>query len=622
MKRRLFAFFLAAVLLLCLAGCGAAGQKSRFSGQTVRLTMYLWDKSMTKELTPWLEEQFPEIEFTFVVAGSYGPDYYKDLLQYGELPDILTCRRFSLNDAAGLEDALLDLSGTELAGTFYEAILENNRDHGGAVRWLPMGAEVEGIIVNRQLIRKYNLERPTNYREFADLCRAFERYGLDCFYTDLRSDQACLSAMQGSAIPELMSLAGTRWRAAYENQTPEEPVGLDKAVWPVVMERFEQFLRDTRLGPDDLEMTFAEARQRFCEGSLAMLCGTGSDCIALVEDGMDAIMLPYFGEEEKDNWLLTYPLFQVAVNRSVEQDPVKKSAALAVLEAMFSAEGQACAAAGSTVLTYNRTVEMSLDESLVFTQNCVTSNHLYQRLSSRKFFAISQDVTEKLIRGAYDAQGAYEDFNAQLLSDQEETPAAAASLTQGYALALQEHGSEAVSAVANTLRRQLGADLLVGYSSLLTSSVHRGEYTVEQLDWLLDSDAELYAARLTGRQVLDLMDWLVNVKKDGANPIRYPDLIPVTSGMEYGLCDEGGGRYRLQNVTRSGETLDLDASYTVVLLGAPVAIESSAYCSCPMPEELRAALVEIEGAPVEHLAAALADGAQMEPPTEYVTFYD
>lgn len=424
MKRRLLAFFLAAVLLF-LAGCGAAEQKNRSSGQSVCLTMYLWDKSMTRELTPWLEEQFPEIEFTFVVAGSCGPDHYEDLLRHGELPDILTCRRFSLHDAAGLEDALLDLSGTELAGTFYEAVLKNNRGRGGAVCWLPMGAEVEGIIVNRQLLREHNLERPANYREFAGLCRVLERYGLAPFYMDLQSDQCCLSAMQGSAIPELMSLAGTRWRAAYEAQTPEEPVGLDKAVWPAVMERFEQFLRDTCLGPEDLDTTFAEARQQFCEGSLAMLCGTGSDCVALVEDGMDAVLLPYFGEEEKDNWILTYPLFQVAVNRSVEQDPAKKSAALAVLEAMFSAEGQARAAAGSTVLPYNRTVEMSLDGSLIFAQNCVISNHLYQSLSNRKFLAASQDVTEKLIRREYDARGAYEDLNARLLS-REEVPAAAA----------------------------------------------------------------------------------------------------------------------------------------------------------------------------------------------------
>ena len=34
----------------------------------VEITIYLWDKSLSKQLTPWLEKQFPDIKFTFVVG--------------------------------------------------------------------------------------------------------------------------------------------------------------------------------------------------------------------------------------------------------------------------------------------------------------------------------------------------------------------------------------------------------------------------------------------------------------------------------------------------------------------------------------------------------------------------
>ena len=40
--------------------------------------MYLWDKSMCKELPPpWLEEQFPHMDFTFVVFEKFG-QYLRD----------------------------------------------------------------------------------------------------------------------------------------------------------------------------------------------------------------------------------------------------------------------------------------------------------------------------------------------------------------------------------------------------------------------------------------------------------------------------------------------------------------------------------------------------------------
>ena len=30
--------------------------------------MYLWDKNMTKDLTPWLEELFPQYNINFVIT--------------------------------------------------------------------------------------------------------------------------------------------------------------------------------------------------------------------------------------------------------------------------------------------------------------------------------------------------------------------------------------------------------------------------------------------------------------------------------------------------------------------------------------------------------------------------
>ncbi len=102
---RLLAVLTAAALL---AGCSDASLVTKQSDGRISISMYMWDRSMFKMLTPWLEQKFPEIDFTFVQSYST-IDYYKDLLERGEdIPDIITCRRFSLNDAAPLAEHLMD----------------------------------------------------------------------------------------------------------------------------------------------------------------------------------------------------------------------------------------------------------------------------------------------------------------------------------------------------------------------------------------------------------------------------------------------------------------------------------------------------------------------------------
>ena len=106
MKRGFVCLLLLAVLL-GLTGCADGGPEER--ADRVSITMHLWDKSMCRELTLWLEQQFPEIDFTFVV-GYNTMDYYTDLYERGALPDIITCRRFSRNDASHMSGMLMDLS--------------------------------------------------------------------------------------------------------------------------------------------------------------------------------------------------------------------------------------------------------------------------------------------------------------------------------------------------------------------------------------------------------------------------------------------------------------------------------------------------------------------------------
>ena len=622
--KKCFCLLLAAVMAVTLLG-GCAGQPET-SGEDgkIAISMYMWDRSLFKELTPWLEQTFPDIEFTFV--QSYNTmEYYKDLLARGEsIPDVITCRRFSLNDAAPLAEYLMDLSQTEVAGTFYSSYLEVNRESSGAIRWLPMCAEVDSIVANKDLFDQYNIPLPTNYAEFLAAIEAFEALGIQGFQTDWQYDYTCLETMQGCAIPELMSLEGTQWRIAYESGDPDTPVGLDDQVWPKVFEQYEQFLKDVHFQPGDEELDFTPVTMTYREGKTAMIRNTAAIAQSITaEDGVTSVILPYFGETAQDNWLLTYPMCQVAVSRSVEEDEAKKNAVMEVLMAIFSEEGQKAVAAGAPVLSYNKEVSISPSPVLQYAQDCIDSNHLYMRLASTEIFAISQDVAHKMMRGDYDAQGAYEDFNAQLINYvNPEAEEVLFTQKNAYSNEFGVHGSAAASSLMNTLRVANDDQIAIGYASVVSSPIFAGDYTMQQIKWVMTSKNDAYRAEYTGAEIRRIMDWLVNGKENGSNPIRHRNQMPVTSGMEYTVTETERGVFTLGDLTVNGQPLEDDAVYTVLLVGADTYLEHPSFCNCPMPEDLKAKREDQyvgNYTNYDCIKDALAITKQLLPPTEYVT---
>ena len=625
-KRRQISMLLAVVLIAAmLAGC--AGQKENTENaekdERISISMYMWDRSMFKELSVWLEQKFPDIEFTFV--QSYNTmEYYKDLIARGEeIPDIITCRRFSLNDAAFLSDYLIDLSTSEAAGTFYSSYLDVNRENSGAIRWMPMCAEVDCIMANKDLFDQHNISLPTNYSEFVAAIDAFEELGIKGFQTDWFYDYTCLETMQGCAIPELMSLEGTTWRMDYESETKDQQVGLDDTVWPRVFEKYEKFLKDVRFQTGDEELQFTETTEPYFEGKTAMIRSTAAMADQIREDrGINSVILPYFGETSQDNWVLTYPMCQLAVSRTVEEDEAKKAAVMDVLMAILSEEGQKHVAAGTSVLSYNKEVKIDPTDALQYVQDCIDSNHLYMRLASTEVFAISQDVAHKMMRGEYDAQGAYEDFNNQIVNYQNpEAEEVLFTQKTAYSNDFGVHGSPAASSLMNTLRVVNEDQIAIGYASVASSPIFVGDYTMEQVKWIMTFRNALYRGEYTGEEVRRIMEWLVDVKEDGSNPIRHRNQMPVTSGMEYTVTETEPGKFTLEDIAVNGKPLDDNAVYTVLLVGADTYLEDEKFCNCPMPEDLKTKREDYyvnDFTSQEYIQEALIKTQQFLEPTEYV----
>ena len=143
-----------------LTGCGAQKSEAQEDAETIQV--YLWNTTLYENYAPYIQSQLPDVNIEFIV-GNNDLDFYKFPNENGGLPDIITCCRFSLHDAAPLKDSLMNLATTNEAGAVYNTYLSSFKNADGSVNWLPVCADAHGFLVNRGLFAKYGIPLPTDY---------------------------------------------------------------------------------------------------------------------------------------------------------------------------------------------------------------------------------------------------------------------------------------------------------------------------------------------------------------------------------------------------------------------------------------------------------------------------
>ena len=555
---------------LLMTGCGG---KSTEKEDAETLTVYLWSTNLYDKYAPYIQEQLPDINIEFVV-GNNDLDFYKFLDENGGLPDIITCCRFSLHDASPLKDSLMDLSTTNEAGAVYNTYLNNFKNEDGSVNWLPVCADAHGFVVNKDLFEKYGIPLPTDYDSFVFACQAFEEKGIRGFTADYFYDYTCMETLQGLSAADLTSTEGRKWRTAYSDPANTEKVGLDDVVWPKAFERMNQFIQDTNLGPDDLNMTYDDVVDMYQNGEVAMYFGTSAAVKMFQDQGIDTAFLPFF-EENGEKWLMTTPYFQVALNRDLEQDEARKEKAMKVLNVMLSDEGQnKIISEGQDLLNYSQNVTLKLTEYLQDVKPVIEENHMYIRIASNDFFAISKDVVSKMISGNYDAEQAYQAFDAQLLEDENVSDDVVLSSSKSYSNYFHsEGGNESYSVMANTLRDIYGTDVLLATGNSFTGSVLKADYTEKMTgDMIMPNGLAAYKKEMSGAELKELVKSFVEGYEGGLVPFNQGSL-PVVSGISMEIKENEDG-YTLSEVKKDGKKIQDDDSFTVTCLAIPRHMES------------------------------------------------
>ena len=538
---RMFSVLMALVMAASLlTGCGtksAEQVQEQEDAQTIQV--YLWTTSLYENYAPYIQAQLPDVNIEFIV-GNNDLDFYKFLQQNGGLPDIITCCRFSLHDAAPLKDSLMNLALTNEAGAVYNTYLNSFKNEDGSVNWLPVCADAHGFVVNRSLFEQYDIPLPTDYESFVSACQAFEKVGIRGFTADYAYDYTCMETLQGLSAAELTTTEGRKWRTAYSDPASTARVGLDNAVWPGAFERMEQFIQDTHLTADDLAQTYDDVMDLYRNGEVAMYFGTSAGVKMFQDEGIDTTFLPFFSQNG-EKWIMTTPYFQVALNRIV--------------------------ADGQDVLSYSQNVPLRLTEYLKDVRSVVEENHMYIRIASNDFFAISKDVVSKMIAGEYTAKQAYRAFNTQLLA--EDTPADdEIVLTSGKGYSNVFHadgGSASFSVMANTLRGVYGTDVLLATANSFTGSVLQADYNKKMAASMIMPNGLMSRQRtMTGAELKETVRAFVEGWEGGFVPFNRGSL-PVVSGIALEVKEENGS-YTLTGITRNGQPLRDDDTVTVTCL--------------------------------------------------------
>ena len=564
-NRVLPGFLVMVTVISLLSGCGG---KSAEKEDAETITVYLWSTSLYEKYAPYVQEQLPDINVEFVV-GNNNLDFYKFLKENGELPDIITCCRFSLHDASPLKDGLMDLSTTNAAGAVYDSYLSNFMNEDGSVNWVPVCADAHGFIANKDLFEKYDIPIPTDYESFVFACQAFDKVGIRGFTADYYYDYTCMETLQGLSASELSSVDGRKWRTTYSDPDNTKRKGLDSTIWPEAFENMEQFIKDTGLSPDDLDMNYDDIVEMYQSGKLAMYFGSSSGVKMFQDQGINTTFLPFF-QKNGEKWLMTTPYFQVALNSDLTKDATRRKKAMKVLNTMLSEDAQnRVISDGQDLLSYSQDVDLKLTEYLKDEKPVIEENHMYIRIASNDFFSVSKDVVSKMITGEYDAEQAYQSFNSQLLEEKSASEKVILDSQKSYSNRFHSSGGNAAySVMANTLRGIYGTDVLIATGNSFTGNVLKAGYTKKMVgSMIMPNSLSAYSSKMSGAELKETVKNFIEGYEGGFIPFNRGSL-PVFSGISVEIKETDDG-YTLSKVTKDGKKVQDNDTFTVTCLAIP-----------------------------------------------------
>ena len=561
-----------------------------------------------KNIAPYIQEQFPDHDIEFIV-GNNDTDLYSYFEEHGELPDIITVRRFSGTDAKDLQPYLMDFASYDVVSRYYSYALQYYKNSKDEIQWLPICGIPQTIIANKTLFDQYGIKIPENYEEYAQACQQFYDNGIKPYSLDLAEDWSAHEVIQTGAIGEFMSLDGIKWRSSAESASGD--IAFDDALWERIFSETNTFLRDSHFTKEDISVDINTATQMFLEGKAAMFHGYPA-LMQEFQEQMDAelIRIPFFSQISDEAFINMTPSLNIAFNKDLEKDQEKLDLALDVLDCMISEEGQKLIAEGSGVISLNIDVP-SMMEDVPGLEDEISDNSVYIRYSAQKSFDASLEAVHGLLSGEMDATQAYNVFR-NLMNSKDTEEKATVNFEHKYSISLNDkNGRDAASSILTTIRKENDAQLAFSPYYYFTSSVYKGECAGSRVALMTakSSDTSLYLAKINGKQIHELVSkYLTDSNDDFSVTDKYE--LPIASGMKIVIKDEEN-KFSLKDIIVNEKKLDEEKEYSILLTETTMSILKKINPKCAI-EQLNDTTLS------SAWVAAMANGQQPSAPEDYI----
>ena len=584
-----------------LAGCGQSKKDDH-------LTVYLWENRLMKNIAPYIHEQFPDQDIEFII-GNNDTDLYSYFKEHGELPDIMTVRRFSGTDAQDLQPYLMDFASYDVVSKYYSYAVEYYKNTDDEIQWLPICALPQTIIANKTLFDQYGIKVPENYEEYVQVCQQFYDKGIKPYSMDLAEDWSNQEIIQAAAIGEFTSLDGIDWRNKAETSAGE--IKFDDVLWKRIFSETSQFLKDSHFSEEDINVNSNTGTQMFVEGKSAMFHGQPTDMQKL-QDQMDAelIRIPYFSQTSDSSFVYMFPSLNIAFNKELEKNQEKLDTALDVLDCMNSEQGQKLIADGSGVISFNTDVP-SMMQNVPGLEEEIEDTSIYIRYSAQKSFDASLEAVHGLLSGKMDEMQAYNAFRSAMNS-KDSKEKSTVNFENEYSISLNDKsGRDAASSILTTIREENDAQLALTPYYYYTSSIYKGECTSSRVGLMTakNSDTPLYLVKLNGEQVYELVKkYLTEADENFYVTTKYE--LPIASGMKIIVKNEENG-FSLKDITINDKKIDTEKEYSILLTDTTKSILKKINPKCAIEQigdtTLSSAWI-----------AAMSNGQQPSAPEDYI----
>ena len=584
-----------------LAGCGQSKKDDH-------LTVYLWENRLMKNIAPYIHEQFPDQDIEFII-GNNDTDLYSYFKEHGELPDIMTVRRFSGTDAQDLQPYLMDFASYDVVSKYYSYAVEYYKDTDNEIQWLPICALPQTIIANKTLFDQYGIKVPENYEEYVQVCQQFYDKGIKPYSMDLAEDWSNQEIIQAAAIGEFTSLAGIDWRNEAETSAGE--IKFDDVLWKRIFSETSQFHKDSHFSKEDINVNVNAGTQMFVEGKSAMFHGQPRD-MQKFQDQMDAelIRIPYFSQTSDSSFVYMFPSLNIAFNKELEKNQEKLDTALDVLDCMNSEQGQKLIADGSGVISFNTDVP-SMMQNVPGLEEEIKDTSIYIRYSAQKSFDASLEAVHGLLSGKMDEMQAYNAFRSAMNS-KDSKEKSTVNFENEYSISLNDKsGRDAASSILTTIREENDAQLALTPYYYYTSSIYKGECTSSRVGLMTakNSDTPLYLVKLNGEQVYELVKkYLTEADENFYVTTKYE--LPIASGMKIIVKNEENG-FSLKDITINDKKIDTEKEYSILLTDTTKSILKKINPKCAIEQIGNTTLSSA-------WIAAMSNGQQPSAPEDYI----